>query len=73
MLLEILRKLGTVKSQLHQKEKDINEIKEQMDELMLHQERLHENVELEKLPVTPIFFYDHRQNLNMPGFKKWEM
>jgi len=48
---EILRKLGTVKSQLHQKEKDINEIKDQMDELMLHQERLQaENGELEKLP-----------------------
>jgi len=48
---EILRKLGTVKSQLHQKEKDINQIKEQMDELMMHQEQLqNEKGELGRLP-----------------------
>jgi len=59
---EILRKLGTVKSQLHQKEKDINEIKDQMDELLLHQERLQvENGgELEKLPEVPMAGDDKR-------------
>jgi len=59
---EILRKLGTVKSQLHQKDKDINEIKDQMDELMLHQQRLQvENGgELEKLPEVPMAGDDKR-------------
>lgn len=52
---EILRKLGTVKSQLHQKEKDINTIKEQMDELMMHQEQLQiQKSELSSLPEVPL-------------------